>query len=119
LKTNGIEVCEQPIVRLLHCAARLEGVELADRTLPAAAMFVETQQRPTCNLAQCCGVESDEPFMARTSRKQKTNVPGLFIAGDADGDVEFAIVAAAEGATAAVAINRELQDEDQQLGSPH
>jgi pyruvate/2-oxoglutarate dehydrogenase complex dihydrolipoamide dehydrogenase (E3) component len=39
-------------------------------------------------------------------------VPGLFVAGDAAGDVQFVIVAAAEGARAAVAINRELQDED-------
>ena len=36
----------------------------------------------------------------------------LFLAGDADGDVQFVIVAAAEGARAATAINRELQDED-------
>jgi hypothetical protein len=40
-------------------------------------------------------------------------VPGLFVAGDAAGDVQFVIVAAAEGARAAVAINRELQDEEQ------
>jgi hypothetical protein len=33
------------------------------------------------------------------------------LAGDADSDVQFAIVAAAEGATAAAAINRELQEE--------
>ncbi len=36
----------------------------------------------------------------------------LFIAGDANGDTQFVIVAAAEGAKAAVAINKELQDED-------
>lgn len=37
---------------------------------------------------------------------------GVFVAGDADGDVQFAIVAAAEGAIVAAAINRDLQDED-------
>ena len=35
-----------------------------------------------------------------------------FLAGDANGDVQFAIVAAGEGATAAVEINKELQEED-------
>ena len=48
----------------------------------------------------------------RTRDKQRTCTPGLFLAGDADGDVQFVIVAAAEGARAATAINRELQDED-------
>ena len=44
-------------------------------------------------------------------RLQHTDVHGLFLAGDADGDVQFAIVAAAEGAKAGVAINLELQKE--------
>jgi hypothetical protein len=39
-------------------------------------------------------------------------VPGLFVAGDASRDVQLAIVAAAEGAKAAFAINRDLQEED-------
>jgi len=41
----------------------------------------------------------------------RTGVPGLYVAGDASGDVQFAIVAAAEGAKAAVAINRALQEQ--------
>jgi thioredoxin reductase len=113
LKQNGINWNAERIVRLVQRAGHIEGVELASQAiLPAAAMFVRTHQRLVCRLSQALGVDADEPFAARTSRKQKTNVPGLFIAGDADGNVEFAVVAAAEGATAAVAINRELQDED-------
>jgi thioredoxin reductase len=57
-------------------------------------------------------VKSDHEAAARTTDKQQCQVPGLFLAGDVDGDVQFVIVAAAEGATAAVAINRELQEED-------
>jgi thioredoxin reductase len=114
LKRNQIERSEERIVRLLSQGDQLQGAELANRTvLPAAAMFICTRQVPTCDLACALGVERDEPFLGQTNRKQKTNVKGLFIAGDADGNVEFAIVAAAEGATAAVAINRELQEEDQ------
>lgn len=48
----------------------------------------------------------------RSHETQATNVPGVFVAGDAEDDVQFVIVAAAEGARAAVAINRELQEED-------
>ena len=58
------------------------------------------------------GCKCDEAGLILTEGKQTTGVCGMFLAGDADGDVQFAIVAAAEGATAATAINRELQDED-------
>jgi thioredoxin reductase len=36
-------------------------------------------------------------------------VPGLYVVGDASRDVQFVVVAAAEGAKAAVAINKALQ----------
>jgi thioredoxin reductase len=36
-------------------------------------------------------------------------VPGVYVVGDASRDVQFAVVAAAEGAKAAVAINKTLQ----------
>jgi thioredoxin reductase len=44
--------------------------------------------------------------------RQRTCVPGLYLAGDADKEMQFVIVAAAEGAKAAMTINRELQDEE-------
>jgi thioredoxin reductase len=49
-----------------------------------------------------------------TNRHEGTGVPGLYVAGDASWDVQFVIVAAAEGAKAAVAINKELQEEELQ-----
>ena len=58
------------------------------------------------------GCESKGNNQVHTRDKQRTRIPGLFMAGDAGGDVQFVIVAAAEGARAAAAINRELQEED-------
>jgi thioredoxin reductase len=116
LAKNGIACAQQKIIRFVHHDDQLEGVELEGHgMLPAEAMFFHTHQRPGSHLPQALGVQRDETFSGRTNRKQKTNVPGLFIAGDADGDVQFVIIAAAEGATAAVAMNRELLDEDEQL----
>jgi thioredoxin reductase len=48
----------------------------------------------------------------RTVGNEETNVPGLFVAGDASMRVQFAVVAAAEGALAAFEINCELVEED-------
>lgn len=47
-----------------------------------------------------------------TDEHEATCVPGLYVAGDASRDVEFAIVAAAEGAEAAAAINTALHRSD-------
>ena len=46
--------------------------------------------------------------MVPTQEYEKTNVPGLYVAGDASRRVQFAVVAAAEGAMAAFAINAEF-----------
>ena len=45
-------------------------------------------------------------------RRERTGIRGLYLAGDASEDVQFVIVAAAEGAKAAIAINKELHQED-------
>jgi len=49
-----------------------------------------------------------------TDNYEATNIPGLYIAGDASHGVQLAIVAAAEGARAAFAINTALLTEDLQ-----
>jgi len=99
-------------------AARLEGdddlraiaFENGER-LHCSALFFSTDKLQQSDLPEQLGCTVDDD-QVQTGRKQRTNVSGLFLAGDADGDVQFAIVAAAEGATAAVAINRDLQEED-------
>jgi thioredoxin reductase len=48
----------------------------------------------------------------KTNRLEGTGVPGLYVAGDASADVQLAIVAAAEGAKAAFAMNRAMQEQE-------
>lgn len=113
IRKNEIEFKPDRIVCLRHRGDQLQAVVFDDGTeLAADALFFNTRQDARCDLAHRLGCELDEQCRARTTGKQQTNVPGVFLAGDADGDVQFAIVAAAEGATAAVAMNRELQEED-------
>jgi thioredoxin reductase len=50
--------------------------------------------------------------VVRTNRLEGTQVPGLYVAGDASEDVQLAIVAAAEGAKAGFAINEYLRARD-------
>ena len=80
--------------------------------LECDALFFNSRPTQRSRLPCLLGCECDDAGLILTHGKQGTGVCGMFLAGDADGDVQFAIVAAAEGATAATAINRELQDED-------
>ena len=113
LTQNGIAIRDERIVQVVHQEGRMKGVELQDAgVLAIDAFFFSTGQQPSSDLPRSLGCEMASEAVARTSRKQQSAVPGIFMAGDAAGEVQFVIVAAAEGATAAVAINRELQEED-------
>jgi thioredoxin reductase len=81
-------------------------------SLPADALFFGAGQGQRSSLPKTFGCETDADGLVVTKGKQGSGVPGLFLAGDADGDVQFAIVAAAEGAIAATAINAELDQDD-------
>lgn len=81
-------------------------------TLAADALFFAGKTEPQCNLAATLGCDYQDGKHPETSDKQSAKPHGVFVAGDADGDVQFVVVAAGEGATAAVAMNKELQDED-------
>jgi thioredoxin reductase len=47
-----------------------------------------------------------------TGKCEATNVPGLYVCGDASKEAQFVVVAAAEGTEAGMAISRTLLEED-------
>jgi thioredoxin reductase len=60
-----------------------------------------------CNYADNGGVACDE--------NGQTSIPGVFVAGDVSRDVQLVIIAAAEGARAALAVNKDLLRADGHL----
>jgi thioredoxin reductase len=78
-------------------------------TLPCDSIFFAAPQAPQSDLARNIGCEFTHRGTVKTDLLGHTCVPGLYVAGDASRDVQFAIVAAAEGAKAGVAINKALQ----------
>ncbi len=104
----GIAVHERKI-------ARLEGAEHLDQivfrdgsTLPCRAIFLSTGQYQRSELAASLGCAFTRKGAVRTGKMEGTGVPGLYVVGDASKNVQFAVVAAAEGARAGLAINRAL-----------
>jgi thioredoxin reductase len=113
LTRNGIGICEARIRHLEFESGQLKAAALdSGQSLEADALFFNTDQLMHSDLPLMLGCAHEDKSTVRTGKKQRTDVPGVFLAGDADDDVQFVVVAAAEGARAATAINRELQDED-------
>jgi thioredoxin reductase len=109
----GVRLHESKVVSLEHEAGTLQAlVFTSGERLEADAVFFSAKSGPCCSLPQKLGCRSKEKRHVETTDRQGTGVPGVFLAGDADGDVQFAIVAAAEGAIAGMAVNKELQYED-------
>jgi thioredoxin reductase len=80
----------------------------------AAARCDVLHHRPASAVGSrdCAGVHADVAGAVRTGATCDTNVPRLFVAGDASRDAQFVVVAAAEGVKAACAINKAMQLEE-------
>jgi thioredoxin reductase len=111
LAAHDIEVHQTRIAALEHEDGRLHHVCMATgRRLSCDAIFFSSGQRPKCDLPRKLGCALTRHGLVKTDHLGQTRIPGLYVAGDASRDVQFAIVAAAEGAKAAVAINKALQE---------
>ena len=113
LKKRNIPLNENKIARLEGSAGVLERIVFSNgESLTVRGMFFSTGQKQGSELPQKLGCKFTEQGCVRTYDYEMTDVPGLYVAGDASRFVQFAIVAASEGALAAVAINKELMKED-------
>lgn len=114
LERLGIRTITQKVARL-EGGETLEQVVFTDgSSIPCRGFFCQTAPAQRCDLAASLGCNFTSKGSVRTGKLEGTNVPGLFVAGDASKDVQLAVVAAAEGAKAAIAINTALQLESSQ-----
>jgi len=110
LANEQIAVRSAGIARVEHELRMVRAVAFADGTsVPCDAVFFSGYQDQQCDLASRLGCEMNRRGVVKTDNLGQTHRPGLYVVGDASRDVQFAIVAAAEGAKAAVAINKALQ----------
>ncbi len=113
LERHGVVIREDKVVRLEGDGEKLNLIHFdKGMPLPRDGLFFITGAKPDCALATKLGCQLTEKGYVRTVGNEETNVPGLFVAGDASQGVQFAVVAAAEGALAAFEINSELIEED-------
>ncbi|HEX8663313.1 MAG TPA: NAD(P)/FAD-dependent oxidoreductase [Beijerinckiaceae bacterium] len=112
LDAQGIRIVEEKVARL-EGDGRLERIHFEGREpLEREAIFLNYGEREGSELARMVGCELTNGGTVETRSYERTDVPGLYVAGDASRRVQFAIVAAGEGAMAAFAINNEMLKED-------
>ncbi|HEY8184996.1 MAG TPA: NAD(P)/FAD-dependent oxidoreductase [Pyrinomonadaceae bacterium] len=113
LLKHNIPVNDNKIARLEGSSGSLERIVFTNgESLSRRGMFFGTGQRQGSELPRRVGCEFTEQSCVATGEYEKTNIPGLYVAGDASRLVQLVIVAASEGAQAAFAINKELMQED-------
>lgn len=118
LASSNVTIREERIIRLQPGSgsgteASLDIVFEHGPILARRALFFNTGRRQASDLAKRLGCEMYETAGCKVDNQfQAAGVPGLYVAGDASRDVLQAIVAASEGAQAAIAINTALLKED-------
>jgi thioredoxin reductase (NADPH) len=78
---------------------RETGVE---KEMNVNGIFIAVGEIPNSQLAKELGVEIDSLNYITTDKEQKTNIGGIYAAGDITGGVNQLVVACGEGAVAAV-----------------
>jgi thioredoxin reductase len=113
LARHGVRLCEERVETLVADQGSLAGVALVSgETIACRTLFLKMSQDQGSTLAEKLGAITTASSGVVTDQVERTTIPGLYVAGDASRDVLLVIVAAAEGAKAAFAINCELQKED-------
>lgn len=109
LELRGIPIRSEPITRLEARGTRLNRIIFEQGPpLPRRGLFFATPGKPGSTLVARLGCKTTRSGAAQTNHVKKSSVPGIYVVGDASWDVQLAIIAAAEGAKAAVAIHSDL-----------
>ena len=114
---HGVTVRTAPIRRLVGRSGRLLRVVFrSGADLPRAALFFATGQSQRSDLARRIGCEFTPEGAVATNEHEATAVAGVYVAGDASHREQKIVVAAAEGAQAAIKIHESLWTEDLRAG---
>jgi thioredoxin reductase (NADPH) len=125
-----IEILTNTVVKEILGKDRVEGLRLVntltgeEKIISVDGVFIEIGSNPPAEFFKKIGIEVDEEGRAKVNIDMSTNLPGIFVAGDAAGGpfkykFDQIITAAAEGAIAADAAAKyiiQLKSKQQQPG---
>ena len=114
LKSNQIPVTFNTEVKEIRGKDRVTEVVLhdnktgEDKTMEVNGVFVAVGYEPAVALAQKIGVELTPEGYIRHDARHRTNIPGIYSAGDVEGGYKQIVTAAGQGAEAALSIFEDL-----------
>ena len=112
---RNIPIYDKRIQRLEHQAGNLNAIILEDgKAIRRQAVFFNPETRQSSLIPKQLGVSVNKFGIYETKENGRTDVEGLYIAGDSRNHLHQIIHAASDGAKAAVSINMELLKEDWQ-----
>ena len=114
LHRQKIQIREEPVVRLEGTASgQLRHIVFeSGEKLARAAVFIHAHQHQRTMLIEQLGCRTTSKGAIWVSKNQQTSIPGLYAAGDNTPGVQQAVIAAADGARAAISINETLTREE-------
>ena len=109
LAAQQISLIETPVQALRHQGGYLQHVELTDgQRVSLAALYARLPFEQHCLLPQELGCAYTEAGHLQVDSFQKTNVPGVFAAGDATTPMRAVSAAVAAGGMVGALVNHEL-----------
>lgn len=111
---KGVKIIYSTCVESIHGKENVEYLEIHDLNtdkkskLPVDGVFVSVGEIPQNDLAKELGVKLDKNGYVIIDREGRTNVTGVYAAGDVTGGLRQIITACAKGATAALALTEVL-----------
>jgi thioredoxin reductase (NADPH) len=90
-------------------AVTLENLENRSvTTMPVDGVFIAIGYVPNNELASRLGIEVDKEGYLKVDSRHRTNVPGIYAAGDITGGIKQIVTAVSQGAVAAMAIFEDI-----------
>ncbi len=111
---NIKSIFESEVIELLG-DKKLEKVKIRyndgkEELLPLDGLFIEIGSTPNSRIAKNLGVSTTDGGYIQTDRERRTNVPGIYAAGDViDSTLKQAITAAGQGAEAASTVYEDIK----------
>jgi len=116
LTDSGIPILWNTEVLEINGKERVEAVELIDNKTgktsrrKISGVFIAIGYEPAVDLAKKIGVELTEEGYIRHDNHHRTNLPGIYSAGDVEGGHKQIVTAAGQGSGAAISIFEDLMN---------
>ena len=114
LEANGIPVLWRTEIKEIHGRERVEKVVLVNNKsgqvseMAADGVFIAIGYAPSVDLAKKIGVELNAEGYIKHDKAHRTNIPGIYCAGDVEGGYKQIVTATGQGAAAAMTIFEDM-----------